>query len=76
MAGTVIWGTKQGQVGAAPPRPVPDLSGKTKSEAERTLTQGDLNGSFTGPDTGHVSSQNPTAGSQAYYGDTVSVTLA
>jgi hypothetical protein len=71
--GTVIWGTKAGQIGAPPPRTVPDLMGMTQAEADRALTHADLNGTFTG--TGHVSAQSPAAGTSMFYGDTVNVTL-
>lgn len=72
--GTVIWGTLPNQNGPAPERIVPNLSGKTRTQAEASLLANDLNGEFTG--TGHVSAQAPSAGSESVYGAYVSVTLS
>lgn len=74
--GTVIWGSKAGQVGVKPPRTVPDVAGQSVAEADRTLTHADLNCIAQGDMQGHASSQTPTAGSEAFYGDFVTVTFA
>jgi PASTA domain len=74
--GTVIWGTKHGQIGAAPDVSVPDVMGKTKNQATSTLESAGVNGTFTGPDAGHVSAQDPQAGATLKYGENVNVTLS
>lgn len=74
--GTVIWGTKHGQEGVKPDVSVPDVMGKTKNQATSTLENAGVNGTFTGPDSGHVSAQDPAAGAVLKYGDYVNVTLS